>query len=53
MHTITLIMSILSAIYALPYGIWELKDGNKIGGITCIVIAALCVALAISNFWIE
>ena len=53
MHIITLLMCIVSAIYAFSYGMWEYKEGNKFGGIISIFIALLCVGLAISNFWIE
>lgn len=53
MHFTILIMSILSAIYSFPYGIWEYKNNNKIGGVICYFISIACIGLAISNFWIE
>ena len=53
MHFITLLLCIAASIYAIPYGIWEYKNTNKIGGVICVFISVLCVGLAISNFWIE
>ena len=50
MRILVIILSIIIFIKTVSYGIYELKDKNKIGGITVIVIAT--VALILPNLMI-
>lgn len=41
-----LILSIVSALYAFPYGKWEWSEKNKIGGVLIYISAFICVVLS-------
>ena len=43
---IILLAGILSALYAFPYGKWELKEKNKSGGIIVYITAVICIILS-------
>ncbi len=45
MRILVIILSIIIFIKTVSYGIYELKDKNKLGGITVIVIATLALIL--------
>lgn len=45
MRILVIILSIIIFIKTVSYGIYELKDNNKIGGITVIVIATFALIL--------
>lgn len=45
-ENIILICGIVSSLYAFPYGKWEWKQQNKIGGAVVYALAILCVLLA-------
>ncbi len=45
MRILVIILSIIIFIKTVSYGIYELKDKNKLGGITVIVIATLSLIL--------
>ena len=42
----TLLLGIISALYAFPYGKWEFKNKNKAGGISVYITAALCIIIS-------
>ena len=45
MRVLVIILSIIIFVKTVSYGIYELKDKNKVGGITVIVIATLALIL--------
>ena len=45
MRVLVLILSIVIFVKTLSYGIYELKDKNKSGGITVIVVAVFSLIL--------
>ena len=45
MKVLVIILSILIFIKTVSYGIYELKDKNKLGGITVIIIATFALIL--------
>ncbi len=45
MRVLVLILSIIIFIKTVSYGIYELKNKNKVGGITVIVIATFALIL--------
>ncbi len=45
MRILVIIISIIIFIKTLSYGIYELKDKNKLGGVTVIVIATMALIL--------
>lgn len=47
-----LILGIISALYAFPYGIWEWKNKNKIGGICVYITAIICIVLSTLQLFI-
>ncbi|MBQ9314198.1 MAG: hypothetical protein IJ220_04240 [Clostridia bacterium] len=44
-----LILEILSALFAFPYGRWENTQKNKSGGIIVYIISTAGIALAIAQ----
>ncbi len=45
MRILVIILSIIIFIKTLSYGFYELKDENKVGGITVIVISIIALVL--------
>ena len=43
---IILLAGIFAALYAFPYGKWELTENNKTGGITVYITAGICIILS-------
>lgn len=48
-----LFLGILSALFAFPYGKWEITEKNKSGGIIVYLISTAGIALAIAQMAIN
>ena len=51
-NMLIIILGILSAIFALPYGKWEISQKNKSGGIIVYIISTAVIALSIVQAFI-
>jgi len=44
-----LLLGVLSALFAIPYGKWEITQKNTSGGIIVFLISAVGIVLAIAQ----
>lgn len=51
MKILILVLSLISILYAIPYGTWEYQNENKLGGIIVYVFCASCFIASIANFF--
>ena len=47
-----MILGIFSAIFAFPYGKWEVSQKNKSGGIMVYIISTTVIALSVIQVFI-
>lgn len=43
------IVSIISTIYAVSFGVWNIKDGNPVGGISVCALSLAAVGLTAAH----
>ena len=48
-NILILILGILSALFAFPYGKWETTQNNKSGGIIVYIISIVGITLSIAQ----
>lgn len=51
-NILILILGILSALFAFPYGKWEIHQKNKMGGIIVYIISTAEIVLAIAQMMV-
>lgn len=49
---VILILNILTALYAFPYGKWEWQEQNKSGGLLVYTVALICISISIWQLFV-